>query len=71
VQSPYRFSDARSGVVRGPARLGEHDREVLTEWLGAAEAEIDGLERDGTLGAPEARRATEPDARGQAKEERT
>ena len=39
-QSPYRFSDARSGV-RGPApHLGEHNVEVLGEWLGRAPADV-------------------------------
>ncbi len=34
ADSPYRFSQARSGV-RGPAaHRGEHNREVLSEWLG-------------------------------------
>ncbi len=34
TQSPYRFSNARSGV-RGPAsHRGEHYQEVLSDWLG-------------------------------------
>lgn len=33
-QSPYRFSEAASGVSRGAATLGEHNAEVLQEWLG-------------------------------------
>ena len=34
TQSPYRFSDASSGV-RGPApHRGEHNEDVLGEWLG-------------------------------------
>ncbi len=38
VQSPYRFSEAESGV-RGPAPWkGEHNAEVLSEWLGLDEA---------------------------------
>ena len=38
-QSPYRFSNAKSGV-RGPApHLGEHNAQVLSDWLGfSAEA---------------------------------
>jgi len=42
-QSPYRFSDASSGV-RGPApHRGEHNHEVLGEWLGKSAEEIDAL----------------------------
>jgi crotonobetainyl-CoA:carnitine CoA-transferase CaiB-like acyl-CoA transferase len=34
VQSPYRFSDAASGA-RGPApHMGQHNHEILAEWLG-------------------------------------
>lgn len=40
VQSPYRFSAAESGV-RGPAPWrGEHNAEVLREWLGLDDAGI-------------------------------
>ncbi len=53
VQSPYRFSNAESGVRGGPAYRGEHNREVLTRWLGVSAEEIDGLERDGVLDAEE------------------
>jgi crotonobetainyl-CoA:carnitine CoA-transferase CaiB-like acyl-CoA transferase len=43
VQSPYRFSNAKSGV-RGPvAHRGEHNREVLKEWLHLHDAAIDAL----------------------------
>jgi crotonobetainyl-CoA:carnitine CoA-transferase CaiB-like acyl-CoA transferase len=42
-QSPYRFSGALSGV-RGPApHRGEHNAEVLAEWLDMPEAEVDAL----------------------------
>jgi CoA:oxalate CoA-transferase len=51
VQSPYRFSDAVSGV-RGPApRRGEHNRAVLQEWLGLGTDEVDGLIAGGFLHA--------------------
>ena len=41
ADSPYRFSQAKSGV-RGPAaHRGEHNRLVLKDWLGLADAEID------------------------------
>jgi CoA:oxalate CoA-transferase len=43
VQSPYRFSTAGSGV-RGPAPFrGEHNAEVLAEWTGLADSEIEAL----------------------------
>ena len=43
TQSPYRFSNAKSGV-RGPApHRGEHNRAVLTEWLDKSSLEIDAL----------------------------
>ncbi len=49
AQSPYRFSAATSGV-RGPAPYrGEHNREVLHEWLGLDEAEVDAAARSGGL----------------------
>jgi CoA:oxalate CoA-transferase len=51
VESPYRFSDARTHVARGPAYRGEHNREVLEAWLGATPSEIDNLERSGILNA--------------------
>jgi crotonobetainyl-CoA:carnitine CoA-transferase CaiB-like acyl-CoA transferase len=42
VQSPYRFSEADSGV-RGPVRFqGEDNEAVLREWLGADEERIAG-----------------------------
>jgi CoA:oxalate CoA-transferase len=48
-QSPYRFSDARSGV-RGPApHLGEHNAEVLAEWLGLPPERIAALAADGVM----------------------
>lgn len=49
VQSPYRFSAATSGATRGASFRGEHNREVLTEWLGASPGEIAHLEALGVL----------------------
>ena len=43
TQSPYRFSAAFSRV-RGPAPFrGEHNAEVLAEWVGLANSEIEAL----------------------------
>jgi len=49
TQSPYRFSNAESGV-RGPAsHRGEHNTEILEQWLGNSNAEIDKLSDSGVL----------------------
>jgi crotonobetainyl-CoA:carnitine CoA-transferase CaiB-like acyl-CoA transferase len=49
AQSPYRWSSAVSGV-KGPApHRGEHNREVLAEWLGLSDAEIEGLANAGVV----------------------
>ncbi len=49
VRMPYRYSGSTS-TVRGPApRRGQHHRDVLADWLGATETEIDRLVADGTL----------------------
>jgi len=48
-QSPYRFSDAVS-QVRGPAAWrGEHNAEVLEDWLGLCADEARGLRDAGVL----------------------
>jgi crotonobetainyl-CoA:carnitine CoA-transferase CaiB-like acyl-CoA transferase len=49
VDSPYRFSDARSGVRGGAPRRGEHNAEVLGEWLGAGDGEIGSWRAAGVL----------------------
>ena len=49
TQSPYRFSAATSGV-RGPApHRGEHNAQVLEDWLGYDEAAVGALTADGAL----------------------
>ena len=49
TQSPYRFSAARSGV-RGPApHRGEHNIEVLQDWLGRSAAQVQALHVSGVL----------------------
>jgi len=48
-QSPYRFSGARSGVRAGAPHRGEHNAEVLGEWLGLGEADVAQLMQSGVL----------------------
>ncbi|MEM7017109.1 MAG: CaiB/BaiF CoA-transferase family protein [Pseudomonadota bacterium] len=49
TQSPYRFSDATSGI-RGPApHQGEHNEEVLSEWLGTNADTVSRLREQGIL----------------------
>lgn len=53
VNSPYRFSDADSGV-RGPAPYrGEHNDEVLRQWLDMGDDEVARLQAAGVLVAEE------------------
>jgi CoA:oxalate CoA-transferase len=49
IQSPYRFSDAESGVRGRAAYLGEHNTEVLKEWLDSSEADLQRLTDGGIL----------------------
>ena len=49
TQSPYRFSNARSGV-RGPApHRGEHNADVLLDWLDKSVESVDTLLASGVL----------------------
>ena len=51
TQSPYRFSKAKSGV-RGPApHRGEHNNEVLKQWLGKSDQEVEALRAQDILQA--------------------
>ncbi len=43
VQTPYRFSDARSGVRGAAPHRGQHNAEVLKEWAGIGGDEVDAL----------------------------
>ncbi|MFQ5698228.1 MAG: CaiB/BaiF CoA transferase family protein [Myxococcota bacterium] len=43
VRSPYRFSGAESGVRRGAAYRGEHNSEVLEDWLAMTPDQIETL----------------------------
>lgn len=49
TQSPYRLSASRSEVRGAAAHLGEHNREVLREWLGLDDGAVDALHADGVL----------------------
>lgn len=53
MQSPCRFSNAQSGVRGRAGRQGEHNREVLEDWLGWPADEIDALTGGGALKTPE------------------
>lgn len=48
-QSPYRFSDAESGVRGGAPLLGEHNHEILNEWLGLPPDDVRSLLENGVL----------------------
>jgi len=52
--SPARASGGRPLAQRAPS-LGEHTREVLREWAGLADGDIDDLARAGAIGLGEAR----------------
>jgi CoA:oxalate CoA-transferase len=49
--SPWRFSNADSGVRGVPAYRGEHNRDVLMDWLNMDEPTIAALEVEGVLSA--------------------
>lgn len=48
-QSPYRFSEASSGVQHGASFQGEHNATILKQWLGMADEEISELATNGVL----------------------
>ncbi|MBA2609299.1 MAG: CoA transferase [Actinobacteria bacterium] len=49
VQSPYRFSDAASGVRAAAPHRGQHNAEVLRDWAGLDDAAIRDLAESGVL----------------------
>ncbi len=53
INSPQRFASATSGLRGVVPYRGEHNRQVLSEWLDLAEAEIDELEGRGALAPPD------------------
>jgi len=64
ADSPYRFSGAAAGV-RGPAaHQGEHNQEVLEEWLRFSQAQINDLIDSGLLvtGSSESKETDYPSA---------
>ena len=52
-QAPYRFSEAKSGVRGVAPHKGEHNDEVLVQWLGKTADEIEALRVAGVLHAQE------------------
>jgi len=48
-QSPYRFSAARSGVRGSAPHRGEHNQDVLGDWLGMAPIDVEALVQGGVL----------------------
>lgn len=48
--SPWRVDGARAPLESPAPRLGEHNRAVLTDLLGMAEAEVEALEAAGVIG---------------------
>jgi crotonobetainyl-CoA:carnitine CoA-transferase CaiB-like acyl-CoA transferase len=51
AQSPYRFSNADSGVRGGAPRRGQHNGAVLTEWAGVSATRIAELTKSRVLSA--------------------
>lgn len=49
-QSPYRFSDARAGVRGVAPHRGEHNAQVLGEWLGLNAQAVADLAKAGVIG---------------------
>ena len=49
VQSPYRFSNAQAGVRGGAPFRGEHNAEVLAEWLALEGSALQAAEASGAL----------------------
>ena len=49
IQTPYRFSNVASGVRAGAPHRGEHNAEILAEWLGMDAAGAEALAESGVL----------------------
>jgi crotonobetainyl-CoA:carnitine CoA-transferase CaiB-like acyl-CoA transferase len=46
---PYHFSAAQPEIRRRAPRRGEHNADVLADWLGLDQAAVDGLAALGVL----------------------
>jgi crotonobetainyl-CoA:carnitine CoA-transferase CaiB-like acyl-CoA transferase len=53
INSPQRFAGTTSGIRGVVPYRGEHNREVLSEWLGLDPREIEELEGRGVLASPD------------------
>jgi CoA:oxalate CoA-transferase len=53
INSPQRFSAAASGIRGVVPYRGEHNTEVMAEWLGLEPDDVTRLEAEGALAAPE------------------
>lgn len=53
TQAPYRFSDAEAGVQGPAAYRGEHNTEVLVDWLGRTPDAVKALAEAGVLAEQE------------------
>jgi CoA:oxalate CoA-transferase len=49
VNTPMKFSRTPAGPTEGAPALGEHTREVLRNWLGLSDEEMDALIREGVI----------------------
>jgi crotonobetainyl-CoA:carnitine CoA-transferase CaiB-like acyl-CoA transferase len=47
---PFRFASVARWLRRPAPTLGEHSREILSEWIGAGADELDALARDAIIG---------------------
>jgi crotonobetainyl-CoA:carnitine CoA-transferase CaiB-like acyl-CoA transferase len=54
INSPQRFTRTTSGIRGVVPYRGEHNRDVLTEWLGLSDGDVDGLEAAGAIAPADA-----------------
>jgi crotonobetainyl-CoA:carnitine CoA-transferase CaiB-like acyl-CoA transferase len=55
INSPQRFTESESGITGVVPYRGEHNRDVLREWLGFDDESLDALESSGALAPADAR----------------